>query len=90
MGAPYGNMNASKYKPLYDALRKAIVQDDRARLDVGAQKLLDKVAEGDLQATQFVRDTLEGKPAQAMTLANEEGQSFRVDSIVRKIVRAND
>lgn len=68
MGAPLGNMNAAKYKPLYDALRKAIVQDDRARLDTGAQKLLDKVAEGDLQAAQFLRDTMEGKPAQALAI----------------------
>lgn len=68
MGAPKGNINAAKYKPLYDALRKAIVQDDRARLDAGAQRLLDKYAEGDLQAAQFVRDTLEGKPAQSVAI----------------------
>lgn len=90
MGAPLGNLNASKMKPVYDALRKAVVQDDKKRLDAGAQILLNKIAEGDMTAWNFFRDTMEGKPSQALAVTGEDGGPVRFEKIVREIVRAKD
>lgn len=90
MGAPVGNQNAKKGKMVADALRKAAVQEDYARLAQGIEQVWNAFAAGEQWAVGFVRDTFDGKPAQSMTVANEEGESFRVESIVRKIVRAND
>lgn len=90
MGAPAGNLNAAKKKLVADALRKAAAQEDYQRLNQGAQKIWDAFAAGEQWAASFVRDTFDGKPSQSMTVGNEEGESFRVESIVRKIVRAND
>ncbi len=72
MGAPVGNLNAAKgQKYIYEALRKALVQDDKKRLAIGMEKVLDLVSEGDPWAMSFVRDTLDGKPAQSVTVSGD-------------------
>lgn len=90
MGAPVGNRNAAKAKMVADAMRKAAIQEDFSRLRQGVEKVWDAFAAGEQWAAGFVRDTFDGKPAQSVTVGNEEGESFRVESITRKIVRAND
>lgn len=70
-GAPLGNQNAAKAKLVGDCLRRAIVQEDGKRLRQGVEKLLDAYAEGEPWAHQYVRDTLDGKPAQSMTVAGD-------------------
>lgn len=46
--------------------------------------MLDLAAEGERWACEMLRDTLDGKPAQAIT--NADGESFRVETIKRIIV----
>lgn len=71
MGAPVGNTNAAKSKAFYGALSRAIAQDDGARLRAAAEKLLDLASEGEQWAVKELRDTLDGKPAQSVTLGGD-------------------
>lgn len=73
-GAPKGNTNAQKGKLIEDLLRKVSVQEDHKRIADGLSAILDKAAAGDLRCVEFIRDTFDGKPAQAVDLdANVTG-----------------
>ena len=76
MGAPTGNQNAAKSKVVHDAMRKISLQEDHKRLRKGVEIVLDKAAEGDMAAIQFVRDTLDGKPAQSVTVGGDADNPF--------------
>lgn len=62
-GNPAGN---SKTKKFFNALDRAITQDDGERLRATAEKLLDLAAAGEPFAMQMLADRLDGKPAQAI------------------------
>jgi Family of unknown function (DUF5681) len=55
-------------KPFADALRMEIkaAGDNHQKLREIASKLLDKAAEGDMQAINCLADRLDGRPAQAL------------------------
>lgn len=86
-GAPIGNKNAAKGKLIENLLRKVCVQEDNKRIAKGLSVILDKAAEGDQRAVEFVRDTLDGKPAQAVALSGDEENPLVFTEIVRKIVK---
>jgi len=73
MAATNGNQFRAGAKIISDALRKCVVQDDRGRLAKMCESLLDGAAEGDLNAAAFIRDTLDGKPKQAVEMTGEDG-----------------
>lgn len=73
MAAPAGNNNAAKSKLFHDAIRKASIQEDHARLRQMADALLTKAAEGDIAASMLIRDTLDGKPKQQVEVSGEDG-----------------
>lgn len=83
MGAPVGNRNAAKAKVWHAAIMRALERrkpaDERMQaIDELADKLLDLVAQGDLAALKEFGDRLDGKPAQAVTVAgDEEGGPIR-------------
>ncbi len=60
-GNPSG---AVKSKPFFEALNRAIAQDDAKRLRGAAEKLLDLANEGESWAVQMLADRLDGKAAQ--------------------------
>lgn len=84
MGAPIGNTNAAKHRRFYAALERAIAQDDGKRLRSAAEKLLDLASEGEPWAVKELRDTLDGKPAQSVTVG---GDSDNPLSVIQKIER---
>lgn len=87
MGAPLGNKNSSKENRIFgDELRKAIAQDDRKRIRAGIEKLLDKVAEGDLQAFNAIADRTDGKPKQSV----DHGLTDEPENPMHKLVAAAD
>ena len=92
MGAPLGNRNAAKPRLFDGALRRAINEagaDRSVLLDI-AKQLLAKALEGDLAAIKEVRDTLDGKPAQSVTLAGDPDNPIEtVSRVERVIVDAN-
>ena len=62
-GNPAGSQKAKRF---YNALDRAIVQDDSKRLRDTAEKLLDLAAAGEPFAMQMLADRLDGKPAQVI------------------------
>jgi hypothetical protein len=60
-------------------------EEEYKRIRAGINAALDKFAEGDLKAGEFVRDTTDGKPAQQLDLGNANGEPF-----VLKIERADE
>ncbi len=60
-GNPAGGQ---KTKRFYNALDRAIVQDDGKKLRAAAEKLLDLAEAGEAFALQMLADRLDGKPAQ--------------------------
>lgn len=83
-GAPRGNQNAAKAKVWHAAIMRALERrkpaDERvAAIDELADKLLDLVSRGDLGALKEFGDRLDGKPAQAVTVAgDEDGGAIRL------------
>lgn len=93
VGAPLGNKNAAKIRLFDDAFRRALKQrdldhEDGATLRRIADKIIDLALAGDVSAFREARDTVDGKPAQA--IVNAEGENFRVEQITRVIVDAAD
>jgi hypothetical protein len=77
MAAPIGNQNAAKAKVWAAAIQRALERrqpaDKRIKaIDELADKLLDSCAEGELAALKELGDRLDGKAAQAVTLAGDE------------------
>jgi hypothetical protein len=73
-GAPEGNSNAVKRSRLVaDTLRKVAVQNPK-RLRAACEALLEKAENGDAQAFKEIRDTLDGKPIQAIEGTGDNGE----------------
>jgi hypothetical protein len=70
-----------KSTPITDALRKALSNPQELSRIIAA--ILQKAKKGDVKAFQAVAERLEGKPAQALTLAGENGGPivFRLERI---------
>jgi hypothetical protein len=85
MGAPAGNINALKDKRWYEALDRAIKQDEGKRLRAAAEKLLDLAADGEAWAVKELGDRLDGKPKQQTEISGPDGGP--VDVRVGKIER---
>lgn len=74
-------------KPFRDALRlelAALGEDQKALREV-ARKMIERGRKGDLQAATVIRDTLDGKPAQAIT-NGEDGEPFEVVNRIERVV----
>lgn len=74
-----------KLKPFADALRMEIAAagEDQKALRIVAAKLLEKAAEGDMQAIKELADRVDGKVAQAIVGGDEDDSPVNV---VTKIV----
>lgn len=86
MGAPVGNTNATKGRPLTDALRRALARAGEGDLSVGmnmvAQGAVDAAIAGEQWAIREVWDRLEGKPAQIIG-GDPDGAPIQIDHSVR-------
>lgn len=67
-------------KPFLDALNRAIKQGDSKKLRSAADKLLDAAAAGEPWAVKELRDTLDGKPAQAHQISAPDGGPILVQA----------
>lgn len=88
-GAPQGNKNAAKSRMFEQAVIRAIkardaeANEDGATLRKIAENLLD-MASIELAAACQLRDTLDGKPAQAVTLSGDADNPIlqRIERVV--------
>lgn len=79
---------ARKSKRISEALERACLQEDGARIRQGVEKLLDAFSAGEPWAIQQVWDRYEGKPAQAVTVSGDEDRPL-VSMIKMVVVSAN-
>lgn len=66
VGAPLGNKNGSKNRPITDLMRRALLQGDSKKARAIADALIAKAEEGDVPAFREVADRIEGKVPQAI------------------------
>ena len=90
-----GNANSGRKqeKPFRDALRMelaALSENDPKALRGIARVLLDKAAEGDIQAMKELFDRVDGKVPQAVVGDDESDPISLVHVIERRLVRPND
>jgi len=57
-----------KSRLIHGTIKRAVLAEDGARLRAGIEKMLDLFAEGDPFAMIYIRDTLDGKPTQAVEI----------------------
>ena len=73
-----GNQHGAKSKQFQKRMRAAIEQDDWKRVRAGIEQVLDLCASGERWALELVRDTLDGKPAQAIEASDADGNPLAV------------
>jgi hypothetical protein len=74
-GAPEGNKNNSKGKPISDAFRRALTGEvNTERLKKLVEKYIVKAEDGDFPVFKEIIDRLEGKPAQTVQGTGEQGE----------------
>lgn len=81
-GGQPGNKNAAKAKIWEQALKRALARASKASVDAGLDQIADKVVAqalaGDKDAWDEIAVRMDGKPAQAVTVAgDEEGGPIR-------------
>lgn len=84
-----GNKAAAKGRTVEKLLERILVQEDSKRLRQGLEALMDKVAEGDQRALEFVTDRLDGKPKQAIDLGGQEDNPLVTELKVTLIEAGN-
>lgn len=95
MGAPIGNKNAARAKVWHAAImraldrRTAIRTDGTLEIDALADRLLDLVASGELNALKEFGDRLDGKPAQAIVGGDEGDNPIKLEGVL-KLVRPSE
>jgi hypothetical protein len=79
-------------KPFRDALRMelAAAGENMMALREIAKVHIAKCKEGDMQAIKELRDTLDGRPAQAIEHVEQSGDASRVTKIVHEFVHVNN
>jgi hypothetical protein len=86
MAAPVGNQNAKRAAKWRDALERALSARDGDKpgstLFHIADRAIGEALAGDKDARAEIANRLDGKPAQSVTLGNEDGEPFKVQGIV--------
>jgi hypothetical protein len=77
-GAPTGNQNGKKGKLFYDALRVALVQEDRKKLRNITEKLVKSAEAGEPWAIKEVMDRIDGKPVNTTELSGTDNTPLKL------------
>lgn len=77
-GGQIGNQNAKKGKLFYNELRKALVQEDKLKLRLIADKLVEKATEGESWAVKEIIDRVDGKAVQATEISGADGEDLKL------------
>lgn len=85
-GAPPGNQRAVKQNRIVGDTLRRIAKQNKKKLRAACEKLLDQAVEGDISAFREFRDTLDGKPAQAIT--GPDGGALEIRTVERVIVES--
>ena len=77
-GGQPNNQNAKKGKLFYGELQKALVQEDRLKLRLIADKLVEKAIEGESWAVKEIIDRVDGKAVQATEISGADGEDLKM------------
>ncbi len=89
-GAPVGNQNGKKGKLFYDALRVALVQEDKKKLRKITDKLVESAENGEPWAVKEIMDRMDGKPVQSTEITGADGGLFETLNTVNIVLRKPD
>lgn len=93
MAAPLGNQNAARAKLFHDALKRALARSGGS-VDKGLNKVCDKLVDAALAGEQWaikeVADRVEGKPAQSLSIGNDEDKPFKTVTEVQLVPLHDD
>lgn len=70
-GAPIGNKNATKNKPITDAIRRVLLSNDGEKLRKLAEAMVDRAIEQSDTAAKEINDRVEGKVSQEIEHSGE-------------------
>lgn len=84
-----GNKAAAKGRTVEKLLERILLQEDNKRLRKGLELLMDKVAEGDQRALEFVTERLDGKARQAVDVGGQADNPFITELVVKVIEAGN-
>lgn len=95
VGGQPGNKNAAKSRLFDDAFRRELKQRD---LEAGDGETIRKIVASivdmalakDIHAFREMRDTVDGKPAQSVTLSGDEENPLKVIQRVELVALSND
>ena len=73
-GAPKGNKNAVKNRPITSAITRALLANDGEKLRKLAESLIDRAIESDTRAAIEVNDRIEGKVTQPIEGPGADGE----------------
>ena len=73
-----GNQHAAKDKLFARTLKRAIDADDGKRIRAAAEKILDLAEQGERWACEFIRDTLDGRPATNLIATDDTGKELAI------------
>jgi hypothetical protein len=84
-----GNQVAAKGRTVEKLIERINTQEDSKRLRTGLEKLMDKVADGNQAALEFVTERLDGKARQAVDIGGQEDNPL-VTEIIVKVIEARN
>jgi hypothetical protein len=84
-----GNQAAAKGRIVEKLLERILVQEDSKRLRQGLEVLMDKVADGDQRALEFVTERLDGKAKQPVIGGGADGE-FVTKMVVELVESKHD
>ena len=77
-----GNPGGRPKKPIKERLLQRLREDDAVLADL-VEAILLKAKDGDVQAFNSIRDTIEGRPVQAVETTGEDGGPIQNEIIVK-------
>ena len=87
-GGQPGNNNATKNKPFYDAIRRALVQNPHKMANI-VDKVIEKAEEGEAWAVKEIADRLDGKAHQSTSIEDAEGNNL-IQAIEVRLVKPSE
>ena len=89
-GAPLGNQNGRKGKLFHDALRIALVQEDRKKLREITEKLVTAAINGEPWAVKEIMDRVDGKAIQATEITGADGGDISALHTINIVLKKPD
>jgi len=77
-GAPLGNNNATKNRPITDALRRALLAEDGKKMRELTDAIVDRAILQSDSAAREIFERIEGKVPQRVDHGNADGEPFAV------------